>query len=132
MGEFGMRSRSWRVVPRASWPDRRSFTSSKLAAGSEINPQRGARGIVEYQDLVVGRVGGTSIGQRLDREVLATGLAPIIPIDHETLLMGRISDQHEATLTYGEASPVTHPLPFAPDVMFVLGEGRKQITDDAA
>jgi hypothetical protein len=49
-------------------------------------------------------------------------------------LFGRIGDLREVTLTYDPASPVTtqHPLPFAPDVMFVLGEGRKQITDDAA
>jgi hypothetical protein len=48
-------------------------------------------------------------------------------------LFGRIRDLREVTLTYGPASPDTrHPLPFAQDVVFVPGEGRKQIADDAA
>jgi hypothetical protein len=41
-------------------------------------------------------------------------------------------DLREVTLTCGPASPVTTPLPLAQDVMFVPGEGRKQIADDPA
>jgi hypothetical protein len=48
-------------------------------------------------------------------------------------LFGRIRDQREVTLTYACASPATTRfLPFAQDVVFVPGEGRKQIADDPA
>jgi hypothetical protein len=50
----------------------------------------------------------------------------------DTRAPGLISDLREVTLTYDPASPVTHPLPFTQDVMFVSGERRKQIADDAA
>jgi hypothetical protein len=48
-------------------------------------------------------------------------------------LFGRIKDLREVTLTYRPASPdTTRLLPLAQDVVFVPGEGRKQIADDPA